>query len=126
MFEVSDVMVDKEEIAMILKIGMDLPEKPDKKSAPFGVSDNDFSVSNPYTEAVLQKVGEILTVQGFPCPSCPHIQYKLLPLSHDCKGNIFHIPETEAEFKALLVISCGENGELFRFEMRLLPEVEGQ
>ena len=77
MFEVSDVMVDKEEIAMILKIGMDLPEKPDKKSAPFGVSENDFSVSNPYTEAVLQKVGEILTVQGFPCPSCPHIQYKL-------------------------------------------------
>lgn len=55
MFEVSDVMVDKEEIAMILKIGMDLPEKPDKKSAPFGVSENDFSVSNPYTEAVLQK-----------------------------------------------------------------------
>ena len=126
MFEVSDVMVDKEEIAMILKIGMDLPEKPDKKSAPFGVSENDFSVSNPYTEAVLQKVGEILTVQGFPCSSCPHIQYKLLPLSHDCKGNIFHILETEAEFKALLVISCGENGELFRFELRLLPEVEGQ
>lgn len=126
MFEVSDVMVDKEEISMILKIGMDLPEKPDQKSTPFGVSENDFSVSNPYTEAVLQKVGEILTVQGFPCSSCPHIQYKLLPLSHDCKGNIFHILETEAEFKALLVISCGENGELFRFELRLLPEVEGQ
>ena len=125
-FEVSDVMVDKEEIAMILKIGMDLPEKTDKKSASFGVSENDFSVSNPYTEAVLQKVGVILTVQGFPCPSCPYIQYKLSPLSHDCKGNISHSLDTKAEYKALLVISCGENEELFRFELRLLPDVEGQ
>lgn len=123
MFKVSDVVVDKEEIAMILKIGVTLPdvENPDQKSAPFGVSENDFSVSNPYTEAVLQKVGEILTIQGFPSPSCPHIQYKLCPLSHDCKGNIFHILDTEAEYKALLVISCGKNGELFRFEIRLLP-----
>ena len=126
MFEVSDVMVDKDEIAMLLHIGLTLPEdkREEEEYGSVSVSENEHSVSNPYVACILQKVEEVLAVQGFPCFSCPKIQYKLLPLSPDCKGAVFHVLDDIVYFKALLVILCEDSKELFRFELRLLPEVE--
>ena len=126
MFEVSDVMVDKDEIAMLLHIGLTLPEdiREEEEYGSVSVSGNERSVSNPYIAYILQKVEEVLAVQGFSCFFCPKIQYKLLPLSPDCEGEVFHISGDVVEFKALLVILCGESQELFRFELRLLPEVD--
>lgn len=50
MFEVSDVMVDKDEIAMLLHIGLTLPEdiREEEKYGSVSVSENERSVSNPY------------------------------------------------------------------------------
>lgn len=126
MSEVSDVMVDKDEIAMLLHIGLTLPEaeREEEEYGSVSVSENEHSVSNPYVACILQKVEEVLAVQGFSCFSCPKIQYKLLPLSPDCKGAVFCVLDDIVYFKALLVILCEDSKELFRFELRLLPEVE--
>lgn len=126
MFEVSDVMVDKEEIAMLLHIGLTMPEIEEMMAEPVpGIgSEEEDGVSNPYVAFILQKVMEVLSVQGFPCFSCPKIQYKLLPLSCDCKEEVFCISDGIVGFKALLVILCGKDRELFRFELRLLPKGE--
>ena len=95
MFEVSDVLVDKDEIAMVLHIGVTLPDtdKTEQKEESYGVSKSADSVSDPYMESVLEKVGEILIAQGFSCTFCPHIRYKLLPLSPNCKGTVFGFSE---------------------------------
>ena len=126
MFEVSDVMVDKEEIAMLLHIGITMPEIEEMMAEPVpGIgSEEESGVSNPYIAFILSKVTEVLSVQGFPCFSCPKIQYKLLPLSCDCKEEVFCISDGIVGFKALLVILCGKDRELFRFELRLLPKGE--
>lgn len=121
MFDVSDVMVDKDEIAMVLHIGVALPDKEISS-----VSKSTDSVSDSYMEPVLEKVGEILTAQGFPCTSCPHIRYKLLPLFPDCREAVFSVSDDIPKYRALLLIFCGEEHILFRFEIRLLPEVERQ
>ena len=128
MFEVSDVLVDKDEIAMVLHIGVTLPDtdKTEQEEESYSVSKSAGSVSDPYMEPVLEKVGEILIAQGFSCTSCPHIRYKLLPLSPDCKGTGLGFSEEIPQYSALLLIFCGEEHELFRFEIRLLPEVERQ
>lgn len=49
--------------------------------------------------------------------------YKLLPLSHDCKEDLF-IPE-KAKIRYLLIISCQQkNTELFRFKITLRKGVK--
>ena len=126
MFEVSDVMVDKDEIAMVLHIGITLPDtdKTVQKEESYGVSKSADSVSDLYMEPVLEKVGEILIAQGFSCTSCPHIRYKLLPLSHDCKRELLPFESTEERY--LLIICCNEREKtgLFRFVVTIRREAE--
>lgn len=123
MFEISDVLVDKDEVAMALNIKIELPEN---NTAEFelppeiNVSKCFSGVSNSHIALLLQKVSQLLTAQGFPCCSCPKIQYKLLPLSPDC-GEVILVPYhiKGDDWRFLLVISCN-NTELFRFEIRLM------
>ena len=75
MFQISDVMLDKDEIALALHIKVELDS----------VSQTDSGVSESNMETVLKKVGQILTAQGFPCLSCSKSHCKLLPLSDDCQ-----------------------------------------
>ena len=124
MFEISDVLVDKEEVAMALNINLKLEDEafPDCELAPeISVSKYLSGVPNSYIEIVLQKVAKLLAAQGFPCCSCPQIQYKLLPLSHDCK-EAYLVPcdsTGDQDLRLLLVLSCHTTAELFRFEIRL-------
>lgn len=126
MFQISDVMVDKEEVAMSLHIEVELPEE---EIAPVeelvhSVSKSEPSVSKSHIHDLLQKVGKILAAQGFPCFSCPHIAYKLLPLLPECQGATIYASELEnpAEKRFLLILSCPGSADLFRFEIRLLSE----
>lgn len=125
MFEISDVLVDKDEVAMSLNIKMKLPERDTTEfelPPEISVSKCLSSVSNSHIALLLQKVSQILAAQGFPCCSCPKIQYKLLPLSTDCREVIL-VPyniESNDDLRFLLVISCNNNTELFRFEIRLM------
>ena len=60
MFEVSDVLLDKEEAAMTLHVKLSMPEEERK-----GVSESESGVSESYMEEAVRKVGEILSLQGF-------------------------------------------------------------
>lgn len=120
MFQISDVMVDKDEVAMELGIQIELPDDADSELS--GGSENLAGVSKSYIAIILEKVGKLLSAQGFPCFSCPQIKYKLLPLSTDCeemKLPTENISSMQTEQRLLLVISCKGNDEIFRFEVGL-------
>lgn len=113
MFRISDVLLDKEEIAMALNIKLELEDS---------VSHGDFSVSKPHTEMVMQKIAKVLTAQGFSCFGCRKFEYKLLRLS-DCKEK--HIlpsnapPQAKPRYKLLL--TCGDEARTATFELTVRP-----
>lgn len=119
MFQIADVMVDKEEVAMALSIRVALPDEPEAGTgaAQSCGSKEAFRVSKSAMEIIVQKIGEILTAQGFSCLSCPKSQCKLYPLSDGCR-EAFKGEQTQNCF--LLCISCGQS-EVFRFELKLTP-----
>lgn len=114
MFQISDVMLDKDEIAMELDIKVELDDS---------VSDENSCVSESNTEKIVQKVQKILTAQGFPCFSCSKCKYKLLLLSEGCRSVILiSNPKSKVEVrKLLLVISCGSTAEIAKFEICIKP-----
>ncbi|MGN0180002.1 MAG: MarR family transcriptional regulator, partial [Monoglobaceae bacterium] len=117
MFQISDVLVDKDEVAMALNIRVNIADDTSEDS----VSEKESGVSKPHTEIILQKVSKILAAQGFPCFSCPQIQYKLLPLSDDCRKAVISTSNLMGvkEYRYSFVISCKNSTELFRFEIQL-------
>lgn len=94
MFEISDVMVDKEEVAMTLNIRLELPaegcvdqEEPTMEHEVI-VSDELSSVSKSHIEIIMQKMAQILMAQGISCFGCSLSHYKLYPLSGDCREEL--------------------------------------
>jgi len=133
MFQVSDVMIDKEEIAMSLNINISVPENTDVESPEIEqtkitpcVSNANSSVSKPYMKIVVEKVLEMLATQGISCSECPQFQYKLSPLSSDCKDMVYSksinkssiIPEEE---RFIFEIHCGNGNKAYMFELTLIP-----
>ena len=121
MFQISDVLIDKDEVAMALYIRIHMDDDTSESS----VSENESGVSKPYTEIIVQKVSKILAAQGFPCFSCPRIQYKLLPLSDDCWKAVINTSELMGikEYHYLFVMSCENSTEIFQFGIRLTSVV---
>ncbi|WP_326975361.1 MarR family transcriptional regulator [Caproicibacter sp. BJN0012] len=117
MFQISDVMIDKEEVAMSLNIKISVPD--DAESEPetaiteeqFCVSVKDISVSKTHLRQIIGKVAQILSAGGLACCDCPKSKYKLYPLSPDCREGLRDY---------ILTIVCGET-ELYRFDLRLYP-----
>jgi hypothetical protein len=123
MFQISDVMIDKDEVAMTLNIKIVLPEKDSIEEAG-SVSKSNSGVSNAAMETLVEKVAQILTTQGFSCFGCPKSTYKLYPLSDDCREAImssrpFREGTPQAE-RYRLAVSCGDR-EIFHFELTLTP-----
>ena len=85
MFQISDVMIDKEEVAMSLNIKITLPEEqPDDAGAEQNSgSKTAFRVSKSAVEIIAQKVGKSL-------------QHRVFPASHVTKFSIsyIHYPTT--------------------------------
>ena len=79
MFEISDVMIDKQELAMALNIEIVIP---DRDSETDNILSPNISVSKTMIDTIVEKVAKILSLQGFACSSCPKIQYLLLPLRY--------------------------------------------
>ncbi len=121
MFQISDVLIDKDEVAMALNIRVQM----DENALDASVSENESGVSKSHMEIILQKVSKILAAQGFPCLSCPQIQYKLLPLSDDCRKAVISTSNLMGtkEYRYSFVISCKNSTELFRFEIQLTSVV---
>lgn len=85
MFQISDVMVDKDEVAMSLNIQLRTPDV--EPGEPLLSSSNGpVIVSKPHEEIMAEKVLQILALQGGGYANCPRMTYKLYPLSRDCPG----------------------------------------
>ena len=115
MFQISDVIVDKDEVAMSLNIRLPATES--------SVSNGEIIVSNPGPEAAAQKVLQLLALQGVGCANCPRMTYKLYPLSDDSKG----MYERDAVVKRFQMdVLCASGAAVYTFEFSTRPvEDEG-
>ncbi len=118
MFQVSDLMIDKEEITMSLCIKLKAHEAEEEVKTD-SVSKPANSVSKLNVETVVSKIKFFLNAQGFFCPDCSRFRYMLLELS-DCKGNIKDKAITIGE-RYQIILTCGQNRKLFRFEICVKP-----
>ncbi len=113
MFQISDVMLDKEEIAMALHITINLQNS---------VTNDETTVSELDKYSIMQKVKKVLVSQGFLCFECSRFRYKLLELS-DCRDMILikesNVPKERLRYN--LKLYCGEQIELAQFELLLTP-----
>ena len=129
MFEVSDVMVDKEEVAMTLNIHLELPdESGSSQNTPsieheVIVSNELNSVSKSHIEIIIQKMAQILMAQGISCFGCPLSRYKLYPLSGDCREDLLPRARDLSTLCFGLSILCG-NRQVTAFELTLSPIAE--
>lgn len=115
MFQVSDVMVDKKEIAMSLCIKLKSHEIVEEIEVD-SVSKSANSVSKLNVEILLTKIISFINAQGFSCSECGRMQYMLLELS-DCKEDIkSNIKSITEDKKYKLIITCGGKQTIFVFE----------
>lgn len=115
MFQISDVMIDKEEVALALQIDLkesDIDEENLISEEQITVTPMENSVSERDARLLIGKAVKILAYQGLACISCGKSRYKLYPLS-DCKGI-----GSRDSCKLGLEISCGPK-YLYRFDIEL-------
>ena len=131
MFEISDVMVDKEEVAMTLNIRLELPaegcadyEDPSLEHEVI-VSDELSSVSKTHIEIIMQKMAQILMAQGISCFGCSLSHYKLYPLSDDCGEDLLPRAREQTVLRLGLAVLCG-NRQIANFELTLNPIEESK
>lgn len=124
MFNISDVMIDKEEIAMRMQLPIHIPEEPDDQETAcvsetvteeqITVPENDSCVPDSHMKFIIKKVAELLDSQGIPCCHCPKTRYILSPLS-DCKDILNQYT---------LSIICPFGNAVYRFELSVSPRDE--
>ena len=121
MFQISDVMVDKDEVAMALNIQVSAPAQ-GMDELQNSVSNDPIIVSNPHQEAAAQKVLQLLVLQGVCCAECPRMTYMLYPLSRDCRG----IGERDMVVRRFRMdVLCSGGAVVYTFEFSTKP-VEGK
>ena len=119
MFQVSDVRIDKYEVALALKIKLDAPDDIHAQECPVEElarlsHDTLFIVSKPFTTFVVEKFRSALAGQGVACFSCEKARYKLFPLSEDGRGN-----DRTGVFRFRLSVSCGKQSPTYYFDLVL-------
>ena len=126
MFQVSDVMVDKDEVAMSLNIKLQIPADTDvTESIPDDpkvcVSDQLISVSKSQVEHIVRKVAQVLETQGISCFHCPKSTVKLYPLSGDCMEAVKGNGGKSNVLKIGMAIQCGNDHPIYSFELTMTP-----
>lgn len=129
MFQISDVLVDKEEVAMSLNIKINLPDEDNENAAEdkaalepeVCVSEELSSVSKSHMEALVRKMAEILDSQGVSCFRCPKARYKLYPLLNDWEGKYLCHPCEALDKRIVMEVCCGNDRRVYKFELTLSP-----
>lgn len=129
MFQISDVLVDKEEVAMSLNIKINLLDEDHENAAEdkadpepeVCVSEELSSVSKSHMEALVRKVAEILDSQGVSCFRCPKARYKLYPLSDDWEGKYLCRSCGALDRRIVMEVCCGNDRRIYTFELTLSP-----
>jgi hypothetical protein len=126
MFQISDILIDKEEVAMVLNIKLDLPDESESGidtptlEHEVCVSDELSSVSKQHIELVILKMAKILSAQGVRCFGCSKSKYKLFPLSNACgEAIIFSGKKAPPIYHLGLSILCGDGRPVYTFELTL-------
>lgn len=119
MFNISDVMIDKEEVSMTFCMSVQTKEEnslsdnseilDEQISINDSIPETAFSVSESDMKQIVKKVVKILATQGIPCTACPLTHYKLYRLS-DCG---------ETDIKYSLSIRCPGRGTQYLFEISI-------
>ena len=127
MFQISDVLIDKEEIAVVLNIKINLLDENGVKEdgitlePEICVSEELSSVSKSHMESIVRKMAEILDSQGVSCLRCPKARYKLYPLSDDWEGKYLCRPQEALEKRIGMDVHCGNDKLIYTFELTLSP-----
>lgn len=121
MFQISDVMVDKDEVAMSLCIKVSVSDVEAEEPQCCG-SNGEIIVSKPHQEVMVQKVLQILALQGVCCADCPRMTYKLYALSDDSKG-MYERDTVVRRFH--MDVLCSSGTTVYTFEFSTRP-VEGE
>lgn len=113
MFEVSDVMIDKEEVAMAFSINIRVSDEPAHEET--GIRDEQICVSTEvacvpkqHIGSIIRKAAQTLAAVGIPCCECPKSIYTL-----------YGYPGCEEKFVYELDIGCEVSDALYRFEVRI-------
>ena len=140
MFQISDIKIDKEEVAMALSIRVNIPEEEEimeetevmeaekamalacqngeneVSEAQICVSNHFCCVPKSHLVKMIQKAAKALYLQGIACCTCAHARYLLSPLSQDCKSKtvnaelLIHCPESEIYYRFALTIEPVDDG----------------
>jgi len=129
MFQISDVIINKDEVAMLLNIKIQLPESETDAKINLSLehkicgSETLPSVSKLQIEIIIQKLVQILSVQGVACFNCSKSKYKLYPLSDACGEKYLYRAREAPEKRFGLTILCGDDEPVYTFTLTLSPYV---
>lgn len=130
MFQISDVLIDKEEVAMVLNIKISLPDvdeigkKETTAEHDICVSEELSSVSKSHMEIIIEKMAKVLDSQGISCFRCSKFRYKLFPLSDACREEYLLRAREVSERRFGMTILCGNDIPVCTFELTLAPIAE--
>ena len=118
MFQISDVMVDKAEVALSLNIKF-LPPDAEPEAAERSACGPTrlLFVSKAFMDNVAQNVLQLLERQGVACSQCPRCSYQLYPLSDDGKGECMGEQEQPHRFR--MEVFCGPGTPRYVFVLSL-------
>ena len=138
MFNISDIMIDKEEVALSLNIRINIPEETTENTVEMieelldsacqncenTIIDDQISVPETvgcvpelHLRKIVRKTAKVLFLQGLTCASCTHARYILSPLSDDCKRK-----SISTEY----LIRCPGGGRSYKFKLDIEPITESE
>jgi len=138
MFNISDITIDKEEVALALNIRINIPEETSENTIEMieelldsacqncenTITDDQISVPKTigcvpesHLRKIVRKTAKVLCLQGLTCASCTHARYYLSPLSDDCKRK-----SISTEY----LIRCPGGGRSYKFKLDIEPITESE
>ena len=138
MFNISDITIDKEEVALALNIRMNIPEETSENTIEMieelldsscqncenTITDDQISVPKTigcvpesHLRKIVRKTAKVLCLQGLTCALCTHARYYLSPLSDDCKRK-----SISTEY----LIRCPGGGRSYKFKLDIEPITESE
>lgn len=135
MFQISDIGIDKEDVAMAMNIKVSIPEDNELIEDEGGDIGNDGDlacqnsdilvlskqvcvskyfacVPKSHLTKIVQKTGKVLYMRGIMACLCSRVRYVLFPLSQDCTRN---------NITACLIIRCPGGGVDYKFILTIWP-----
>ena len=124
MFQISDVMVDKAEVALSLNIKFLPPDAEPEAAERFACGPTRLLfVSKAFMDNVAQNVLQLLERQGVACSQCSRCSYQLYPLSDDGKGECMGEQEQPHRFR--MEVFCGPGTPRYVFVLAVGIRQEG-